>query len=33
MDWSPNVDHKGDYLQLWNNHHLDKVRNMEFLNK
>ncbi|WKY12390.1 hypothetical protein Q1695_003738 [Nippostrongylus brasiliensis] len=25
MDWSPNVDHKGDYLQLWNNHHLDKA--------
>lgn len=25
MDWSPNVDHKGDYLQLWNNHNLDKV--------
>lgn len=18
MDWSPNVDHKGEYLQLWN---------------
>ncbi|CAB3398410.1 unnamed protein product [Caenorhabditis bovis] len=25
MDWSPHVDHKGDYLQLWNNHHLDKA--------
>ncbi|VDO91640.1 unnamed protein product [Haemonchus placei] len=25
MDWSPNIDHKGDYLQLWNNHHLDKA--------
>ncbi|KJH53681.1 hypothetical protein DICVIV_00110 [Dictyocaulus viviparus] len=25
MDWSPNIDHKGDYLQLWNNHNLDKA--------
>ncbi|PAV65783.1 hypothetical protein WR25_23237 [Diploscapter pachys] len=25
MDWSPNIDHKGDYLQSWTNHHLDKA--------
>ncbi|ETN79848.1 hypothetical protein NECAME_09603 [Necator americanus] len=28
MDWSPNVDHKGDYLHLWNNHNLDKVKRL-----
>lgn len=26
MDWTPHVDHKGEYLQLWNNHNLDKAR-------
>ncbi|PAV69206.1 hypothetical protein WR25_01549 [Diploscapter pachys] len=25
MDWSPNIDHKGDYLQSWTSHHLDKL--------
>jgi len=35
MDWSPNVDHKGEYLQLWNNHNLDKAvaQSQSFINE
>ncbi len=25
MDWSPSVDHKGEYLAMWNQHQLDKA--------
>ena len=25
MDWSPHVEHKGEYLAVWNAHHLDKA--------
>ncbi|KAI6176398.1 CRC domain-containing protein [Aphelenchoides bicaudatus] len=35
MDWSPHPDHKGDYLQLWNNHNLDKcnAQSQSFVNE
>ncbi|CAD5213341.1 unnamed protein product [Bursaphelenchus okinawaensis] len=35
MDWSPNADHKGEYLQLWNNHNLDKcnAQSQSFINE
>ncbi len=35
MDWSPSVEHKGEYLQLWNNHHLDKAvaQSQSFINE
>uniref|UniRef100_A0A0N4VH66 APOBEC_N domain-containing protein n=1 Tax=Enterobius vermicularis TaxID=51028 RepID=A0A0N4VH66_ENTVE len=35
MDWSPHCDHKTEYLQLWNNHHLDKAvaQSQAFINE
>ncbi|GMT06497.1 hypothetical protein PENTCL1PPCAC_28671, partial [Pristionchus entomophagus] len=35
MDWTPHVDHKGEYLQLWNNHNLDKAvaQSQSFINE
>lgn len=35
MDWSPNVEHKGEYLQLWNSHNLDKAvaQSQSFVNE
>ena len=35
MDWSPQHDHKGEYLQLWNNHNLDKsvAQSQSFINE
>jgi hypothetical protein len=35
MDWSPNIEHKGEYLQLWNNHNLDKAvaQSQSFINE
>ncbi|KAI6233663.1 CRC domain-containing protein [Aphelenchoides fujianensis] len=35
MDWSPSADHKGEYLQLWNNHNLDKcnAQSQSFINE
>uniref|UniRef100_A0A1I7RQP8 APOBEC_N domain-containing protein n=1 Tax=Bursaphelenchus xylophilus TaxID=6326 RepID=A0A1I7RQP8_BURXY len=35
MDWSPNADHKGEYLQLWNSHNLDKcnAQSQSFINE
>lgn len=35
MDWSPHADHKGEYLQLWNNHNLDKsvAQSQSFINE
>ncbi|VDN01535.1 unnamed protein product [Thelazia callipaeda] len=35
MDWTPHADHKGEYLQLWNNHNLDKAvaQSQSFINE
>uniref|UniRef100_A0A915IZW1 APOBEC-like N-terminal domain-containing protein n=1 Tax=Romanomermis culicivorax TaxID=13658 RepID=A0A915IZW1_ROMCU len=35
MDWSPHADHKGEYLQFWNNHNLDKAvaQSQSFVNE
>ncbi|VDK42610.1 unnamed protein product [Anisakis simplex] len=35
MDWSPHSDHKGEYLQLWSNHNLDKAvaQSQSFINE
>ncbi|KAK0396514.1 hypothetical protein QR680_001746 [Steinernema hermaphroditum] len=35
MDWSPHGEHKGEYLQLWNNHNLDKAvaQSQSFINE
>uniref|UniRef100_A0A0N5BYA4 CRC domain-containing protein n=1 Tax=Strongyloides papillosus TaxID=174720 RepID=A0A0N5BYA4_STREA len=35
MDWAPHGDHKGEYLQLWNNHKLDKAvaQSQSFINE
>uniref|UniRef100_A0A0N5AZH9 CRC domain-containing protein n=1 Tax=Syphacia muris TaxID=451379 RepID=A0A0N5AZH9_9BILA len=35
MDWSPHSDHKAEYLQLWNNHNLDKAvaQSQAFINE
>uniref|UniRef100_A0AAF5DJ05 CRC domain-containing protein n=1 Tax=Strongyloides stercoralis TaxID=6248 RepID=A0AAF5DJ05_STRER len=35
MDWAPHADHKGEYLQLWNNHNLDKAvaQSQSFINE
>lgn len=35
MDWAPHSEHKGEYLQLWNSHHLDKAvcQTQSFINE
>ncbi|CAG9535860.1 unnamed protein product [Cercopithifilaria johnstoni] len=35
MDWTPHADHKGEYLQLWNGHNLDKAvaQSQSFINE
>ncbi|CAJ0914115.1 unnamed protein product, partial [Mesorhabditis belari] len=35
MDWSPNIDHKGEYLKTWNDHNLDKAvaQSQSFINE
>ncbi|EJW71400.1 hypothetical protein WUBG_17693, partial [Wuchereria bancrofti] len=35
MDWTPHADHKGEYLQLWNSHNLDKAvaQSQSFINE
>uniref|UniRef100_A0A914S3K2 Uncharacterized protein n=1 Tax=Parascaris equorum TaxID=6256 RepID=A0A914S3K2_PAREQ len=35
MDWSPHSDHKGEYLQLWSNHNLDRAvaQSQSFINE
>ncbi|VBB31560.1 unnamed protein product [Acanthocheilonema viteae] len=35
MDWTPHTDHKGEYLQLWNSHNLDKAvaQSQSFINE
>lgn len=35
MDWSPHMEHKGEYLQVWNSHNLDKAvaQSQSFINE